>query len=426
MMSSGLYQELSKSGLLISHYEADISCAQTKDAYKVLKPEPVPFISYPYEWCFSQLKDAALTMIEIQKRAIKYGMTLKDSSAYNIQFLGCKPVLIDTLSFEKYREGEPWIAYRQYCQHFLAPLALMSYRDVRLNQMFRLYIDGIPLDLAGRLLPFRTRLRLPLLLHIHLHAASQRRYADKPLSKTIASKTISRTSLMRLLENLETCVQRMNWHPRGTEWIDYYTGDHSYTSEALCHKQQIVNDFLTELKPRMVWDLGANIGMFSRLASNQGIETISFDIDPACVEVNYLTAVKNKETKILPLLLDLTNPSPSIGWENQERMSLVERGRADTVMALALVHHLAISNNVPLGRIARFMRKICRSLIIEFVPKSDPMVQKLLETRKDIFPDYTREAFEQVFSELFAIEKSVTVIDSDRTVYMMVTKEGRH
>ena len=423
LISSGLYKSLTDSGLLIRHDEVDINLAKSGNAYKILKPELVKFISYPYEWCFSQLKDAVLTTLEIQKESLKYGMSLKDCSAYNIQFMKGRPVFIDTLSFEKYHEGEPWVAYKQFCQHFLAPLALMSYRNIRLNQLFRVYIDGVPLDLASSLLPFRTRFNLPLLLHIHFHAASQKHYADKPIGKEMIKKRLSRTSFLGLVDSLQSCIKKLTWRPKGTQWVDYYVSSNHYDSDAIEHKKQLVSDFLDKISPKTVCDLGANTGVFSRIASDKGIDTISFDIDPACVEINYLTAIERGETNILPLFLDLTNPSPGIGWENKETMSFLERVRADTVLALALIHHLAISNNLPLDRLASFFKKICSSLIIEFVPKSDPKVQKLLATREDIFSNYTQEAFESEFSKLFSIQTSAKIRNSERTLYLMSAKE---
>ena len=183
LMDSGLYEKLVKANLLIPHVEVDQAPAEKEAAFKVVQPERAPFISYPYEWSFSQLKDAALATLSIHKRALKLGMSLKDASAYNIQFVRGKAMLIDTLSFEIYKEGEPWIAYKQFCQHFLAPLALMSYRDIRLNQLLRIYIDGVPLDLASALLPFRTKLNFGLLTHIHVHADSQKRYSNKVVER---------------------------------------------------------------------------------------------------------------------------------------------------------------------------------------------------------------------------------------------------
>ncbi len=424
LINSGLYKSLVDSGLLITHEEVDISYAKSDGAYKVLKPELIDFISYPYEWCFSQLKHAALTTLEIQKTSLKYGMTLKDCSAYNIQFTKGKPAFIDTLSFERYHEGEPWVAYRQFCQHFLAPLALMSHKDIRLSQLFRVYMDGIPLDLASSLLPFRTHFNFSLLLHIYLHSRSQKRYANKPIRKETIRKRVSLTSFLGLIDSLESCVKKLKWYPKGTEWDNYYISNNNYILEAINHKKQLVSDFLDRISPKVVWDLGANTGLYSRIASKKGIQTICFDVDPACVEINYLTAVEKGEANIFPLLLDLTNLSPGIGWENEERAPFLQRGHADTVLALALIHHLAISNNLPLDRIASFFKKICNSLIIEFVPKSDSNAQRLLATRKDIFPNYTKEAFESEFGKLFSIQASKKIRNSERTLYLMVKREA--
>jgi len=425
LVNSSLYKSLVDSRLLIPHEEVDIKYAESDNAYKVLKPELVEFISYPYEWCFSQLKDAALTTLEVQKRALEFGMNLKDCSAYNIQFTKGKPIFIDTLSFERYREGEPWVAYKQFCEHFLAPLALMSYKDVRLNQLLRVYIDGVPLDLASSLLPPHSHFNFHLLIHIYFHSRSQKHYADKPIRKELLKKRVSRTSFLGLIDSLESAVRKLKWRPKGTEWDDYYESNNNYILEGINHKKQLVSDFLDRISPKTVWDLGANTGLFSRIASNKGIQTICFDIDPACVEINYLTAVDKEETNILPVLLDLTNPSPGIGWENEERAPFLERGHADAGLALALIHHLVISNNLPLNRIASFFKKICNSLIIEFVPKSDSNVQRLLATRKDIFPNYTQEAFESEFSKLFSIQTSVKIRNSERTLYFMVAKEAQ-
>ncbi len=387
LMASGLYENLAKAGLLIPHEEAGLRGDDSADFYKTIRPEAIPFISYPYEWSFSQLKDAALATLEIQKRALQHGMSLVDSSAYNIQYLRGRPVLIDTLSFRKYVEGEPWTAYRQFCQHFLAPLALMSMKDIRLGQLSRIYIDGVPLDLASGLLPSKSKLKFPLLLHLHLHAKSQKRYADR--SVNIKNRKVSCQAFLGLIDSLESAIAHFSWKPGGTEWADYYQ-DTNYTAAGLEHKSQLVGEYLKEAQPRLLWDLGANDGHFSRIGGRMGALTISFDIDPACVERNYLQCKHEKDINLLPLLSDLTNPSPSIGWENEERMSIFERGPADAAMALALIHHLCISNNVPFVKAAVFFNRITRFLIIEFVPKDDSQVRRLLATREDIFPHYDR------------------------------------
>jgi ribosomal protein L11 methylase PrmA len=419
LMGSGLYQKLTGMGLMVGHDEAPLSLKKTDDAYKIIRPEEVPFISYPYEWCFSQLKDGALATLKIQKTSLDFGMSLKDSSAYNVQFVRGKPVLIDTLSFEKYDEGKPWVAYRQFCQHFLAPLALESYVDIRFGQLSRVYIDGVPLDLASSLLPLGSRFRFGLLSHIHLHAKSQKRYADKSIDAGRARK-VSRLGFLGIIDSLESTVRKLNWAPRGTEWADYYE-DTNYSSEAFREKQRFLSEVFDRVEPKDVWDIGGNTGVFSRVASDRGIPTVSYDIDPSAVEVNYRECRKREETHILPLLLDLTNPSPAIGWENRERMSFGERGPADIVLALALVHHLAISNNLPLGKIAAFFSRLSHRLVIEFVPKDDSQVQRLLRTRKDIFPHYTREAFEAEFQKFFEIIDKRQLADSSRIIYLMTS-----
>jgi len=422
LMSSGLYKELVSAELLIPHKEVDIAAPEPGKSYKIIKPELIPFISYPYEWCFSQLKDAALCTVKIQEIALRFSMSLKDCSAYNIQFRRGKPIFIDTLSFEKYEEGKPWVAYRQFCQHFLAPLALMSYKDIRLNQLFRIYIDGIPLDLASSLLPGSTYLKVLLLSHIHLHARSQQHFADKTIK--ISDRKVSKISLLGLIESLKSAVKNLSWKSSDTEWADYYE-ETNYSVNAIQHKKQLVDEFLNRTKSRSVWDIGGNIGIFSRIASDKGIQTISFDIDPAAIEKNYIESKRRKEDNILPLLLDLTNPSSGIGWGNEERMSLFERGPVDTVFALALIHHLAISNNMPFEKIANFFYRICNSLIIEFVPKDDSQVQRLLSTRKDIFPDYKQEVFEKNFMRYFKIIKSENIMDSKRYLYLMQKEVSR-
>lgn len=419
LMESGLYASLQEAGLLIEHREVDVAAAETTNAFRIIQPERLPFVSYPYEWCFSQLKDAALTTLAIQKHALQFGMSLKDCSAYNIQFLHGKPILIDTLSFETVREGEPWVAYRQFCQHFLAPLALMVHCDVRLSQLMRVYIDGIPLDLASVLLPARTKLNFGLLSHIHLHAASQKRYADKTVDKDAVSRRFSRTAFLGLVDSLERLTRGLQWKIGDTEWGDYYEASLNYTPAALEHKQQLVDQFLERIQPKDVWDLGANVGFFSRFSSKRGIPTLAFDIDPAAVEHNYLTVKSDKTGNLLPLLLDLTNPSPGLGWQNQERQTVLERGPADAIMALALVHHLAISNNVPLNMLAGLFEQMGNWLIVEFVPKSDSQVQRLLATREDIFPDYTREGFKTAFEGRFAIQEAVPILESQRILYLM-------
>jgi hypothetical protein len=419
LMESGLYQRLVKAGLLVPHSEADGVQAESDSCFKIIRPVRVPFISYPYEWSFGQLKDAALATLSIQKRALKMGMSLKDASAYNIQFVRGQATLIDTLSFELYKEGQPWVAYRQFCQHFLAPLALVAVKDVRLNQLLRVYIDGVPLDLASELLPSKTRFNFGLLTHIHLHAGAQKRYAGEEFSSS-RRRSMNRQALTGLIESLENTVRKLEWMPGGTEWGNYYDIT-NYSDAAFEHKKKLVREWTERVRPARVWDLGANNGVFSRVAaeSDAAPQVISFDIDPAAVEQNYRQVKAEKHERLLPLLLDLTNPSPAIGWANRERDSIHNRGPADLVLALAVIHHLAISNNVPLPQLADFFADTGRWLVIEFVPKSDSQVKKLLVSREDIFPGYTRSGFEAAFRTRYKIHEAIRVNESERTLYLM-------
>ncbi|MDK1030041.1 MAG: SAM-dependent methyltransferase [Anaerolineae bacterium] len=422
LIDSGLYDELVTAGLLIPHQEVRQAPAEENTAFKVIQPEMVPFISYPYEWSFGQYKHAALATLSIQLRALKRGMSLKDASAYNIQFVRGKPVLIDTLSFEVVKKGLPWVAYKQFCQHFLAPLALMALKDVRLGQLMRVHIDGVPLDLASKLLSFSTRLNFGLLTHLHIHAGAQKRYADADIKKIKQGRSMRVQAMQGLIENLRSTVKKLNWKPGGTEWGNYYDIT-NYSEKAFKQKKDLISEWIARVQPSVVWDLGANNGEFSRIPSQAGIFTISSDIDPSAVEYNYRRVRKDKEKNLLPLLIDLTNSSPGLGWANTERESFINRGPADMVFALALIHHLAITNNVPLLKLAEYFASLGKWLVIEFVPKSDSQVKKLFRSREDIFEHYTKNGFEYAFGKHFNIRESIPIIESERTLYLLQEHE---
>jgi hypothetical protein len=409
---SGLYEELTSEGLLIPHREVP-----SDEPGTLLEPDRVQTISYPYEWCFGQVQDAALATLEIHRRAVHRQMILKDASAYNIQFHEGKPTLIDTLSFERYEEGKPWIAYRQFCEHFLAPLALIALVDVRLARLSSSYIDGIPIDLVSSLLPGKTRFSPGLAMHVHLHAKSQQQQQGPSASKGSAS--FGKAAMLGLIDSLRSTIEALSWKPKGSVWGDYYENT-NYSDAAMADKRAAVSELLREANPRLLWDLGANTGAFSSLASAAGVHTVAWDLDPVAVEKNY--RARRGDPRMLPLVIDLTNPSPSLGWAHSERDSLTKRANPDAVMALALVHHLAIGNNVPLQEVARFFSSLGRHLIIEFVPKSDSQVQRLLATREDVYSDYHLNGFEEAFGRYFGIQRRRPVSGADRTLYLMERK----
>lgn len=426
LVSSGLFKELHEKGYLISHREEGEASFPFTDYYKIIKPEKIPFINYPYEWSFSQLKDAALLTLKIQSIAMNFGMSLKDASSYNVQFLNGKPIFIDTLSFEFFEENTPWKAYKQFCQHFLAPLVLMSYTDIRLNNLLKTYIDGIPLDLCSKLLPLRSYLKPGLLMHIHIHSYAQKRFYKKKV--TSENRKFSKLSFKALLDNLERTIKKSNLNLSDSEWLRYYdSGTHSekYTE----YKKELISKYLNMIKPDHVIDFGANTGTFSYLASEHGANVIACDSDPFCIERLYRNIVSdNKYNKysLLPLVIDITNPSPAIGWANEERRSLSERGKVQLIMALAVIHHLVISNNIPLDMVADYFGSLTKWLIIEFVPKSDEKVELLLLNRQDIFTSYSKENFESAFLNYFDIVSAEKSPVNERIIYLMVRNDKKN
>jgi SAM-dependent methyltransferase len=416
--SSGLGQSLISKELLIPHETAAVELAPEPDAVAVIAPAEIGFISYPYEWAFSQLKDAALLTLDAQVEADAHGMTLRDASAYNIQFRNGRPILIDTLSFERQVSGQPWKPYRQFCEHFLAPLALMALCDGRLGILQRDYIDGIPLDLAASLLPRRTRWSPGLAAHVHLHARAQRRHADGAADSPSRQVTMSHTKRQALMDHLRRTVAGLKLTASGTQWAEY-ADQTSYSAAGTTAKEAIVERFLTAIGGRRAWDIGANTGRYSAIAARSGYEVLAIDGDWAAVERHYLGLRQSGETLIMPLLGNIADASPAIGWANMERASLFQRADADVVLALALVHHLAIGRNVPLPMLADLLARLAPHLVIEWVPKEDPMVQRLLANREDVFADYSLEGFRAAFAGRFEVVDEAPVDDSIRVLFRM-------
>lgn len=420
-ISSGCYNKLVAANLLIPHEEIKVNLTGNNDWYCTLKPEPVPFLSWPYEWCFDMLKDAALLTLKLAKEAIADGMIVKDATPYNIQWYKGNLVFIDSLSFEKYNSEEPWIAYRQFCEQFLAPLLLMHHHKTPLHQLMLAWPDGVPLSVAQKLLPGKTRFSLHTYLHIHLNARMSAKAGDGSSGKIKFSKQ----KLLNLLQSLETLISKLRLPEQQSVWSDYYTeasGRDNYLEE----KKRIINEWLTECGDiTTVADFGANDGEFAKLVAGKNISTVAMDFDPFCINRLYKWIKKSGKKNMLPLIADLVNPSPAIGLNNQDRSSLISRVKVDLGMALALIHHLVIGKNVPFDRVADFFRRTCRKkLLIEFVPKSDEKVRLMLQHKKDIYTDYDEEHFTSAFKKYFSITKKQEVGHSGRVLYMMTNNEN--
>lgn len=419
LIASGLHATLVERGALVSHDEAELSAAATPDAYRVLRPERVPLVSYPYEWSFAQLRAAALLTLEVLAEGLARGMILRDGTAANVQFVGSRPVFIDTLSFGRYREGQAWYGYRQFCEHFLAPLALAARGDGRLIGLLRRFPNGVPLDLASRLLDGRSWLRPGLALHLHAHARAQRKYADAEAGTS--TRRLERGALLRLVEHLRVTIEGLEWRPGGTAWADYEQ-THGYSGDALDAKRGLVAGFLARVQPASVWDLGANTGIFSAVAAEAGARVASIEGDVAAADLHFRRLAQRKDERILSLVVDLLDPTPASGWAHAERSSLEQRGPADTAMALALVHHLTLGGNVPLARVADWFARLCRTLIVEWVPESDPQARRLVQHRPEASLPYERATFDAAFGARFETIASEPVGDSGRVLLLMRTR----
>lgn len=387
--------------------------------WKLLDVERIPCISYPYEWCFSQLQDAALLTLDLQDEALARGLILKDASAYNVQFTGASPIFIDILSFEQRQEGSPWAAYRQFCRHFLAPLALSAKVGLWCGALSRLWIDGIPLAHACALLPWRSRFNAGLAIHLFAHARMEARHADARASAAKARAVhMSDQSLRNFTQSLRACVQGLRAPASATEWGDYYN-DTNYTPEAHALKASLVENIARQYAGRLAVDMGANTGRYSALLAPHFDTVAAADIDPLAVERHYLHLRQKGPQNILPLVLDLGNPSPALGWACEEREAFAPRMQADFVTALALVHHLVMTAGIPLNLVTDYFASLVRAgghVCMEFVPKEDSQVQRLLAARLDIFTDYTLDGFLRAFSQRFRLVEQLPIEGSLRTL----------
>ncbi len=392
--------------------------------YKIIRPEQLALTTYPYEWCFSLLKDAALLTLNTHLTALEYGMVLKDASAFNVQFHNGKPVFIDTLSFDTYHNGDPWTAYGQFCRHFLAPLLLMRYISPDLNKLQIPFLDGIPLEVASVMLPTRTHFSPMIKANIHMHAKAHKKH-----KQTFATKHTPQLPLdthKNMIVSMISFVENLTLNSK-TEWGDYYRIT-NYADDGFKFKEETVRIWIQKYSLKKIWDIGGNNGHFSRLLQDHCDMIICTDIDPVAVDVNYRTIQKKREHKIIPLLIDYTNPSPGLGFDNKERTSLfcrIQDLEIDCVMALALIHHLSISSNCTFEMLASSLSETAKHLLIEFVDPTDSWADKLLSSKRsarDLFAFYNKQNFEAVFSQYYKFVEAVDIPKSKRSLYFMARK----
>jgi ribosomal protein L11 methylase PrmA len=409
---SGLIEALVERGMLLPATDADGRAlgAQAAGAALVLEHPRLPFVSYPYEWGFAAHRRAALLHLDLHLAALERGFTLSDATAYNVQFIGARPVFIDHLSLRPYRDGEIWAGHRQFCMQFLNPLLLRARRGVAANAWFRGALEGIEPEALAPMLSTRDKLSWTVLSHVTLQASLQRRAGrqDAAATRRLKSTRLPLTSFKGMLAGLRTAIARLRPAGAPTTWGDY-TSTHSYSDADMEVKRRFVAEMVAKVKPKQLWDIGCNTGDFSALALKSGAGyVVGFDFDHDALDKGFARA----EAEKLPfqaLWLDAANPSPDQGWAQHERRGLQARAEADALLALALVHHIAIGRNVPLERAIGWLIGLAPTGIIEFPPRSDPMVERLLALREDIFQGFTEEAF------LAAISARARVVRSEAT-----------
>ena len=429
--AASVFDDLTQKGLLAAFVESgwviestpvdrrdapDVYAAAPNAALIVEHPR-LPFISYPYEWPFEMLRQAALLQLEISLEALDAGFMLKDATPYNFQFVRGKPLLIDLGSFERYEEGAPWMAYTQFCKTFFNPLLMQAFTAMPFQPLLRSSLEGIDAAHLSSVLPLRRKFRRAVFLDVVLQASLNRRQASSNAADGEERKVrpIPKEVIVGTLKRLRGAISSLKRRGGGSGWLDYEAQCPSYTPEAIEFKDHFVEDAVRVARPDMVWDLGCNFGRYSTIAGRHAKYVVAIDGDEPTVGAMYERAEVGDN--VLPLVEDLLNPSPGQGWAHSERQSLESRGPADFALGLALVHHLAIAGNVPLTKIADWLSSVTRAGVVEFIPKADPMVQTLLRNRRDVFGDYSQDGFEAALGRHFEIKESVDIPASQRTLY---------
>ncbi len=419
---SRFFQRLMAEGKIVDTQLADSADAElaalSPHWVAALEHQRIPFVSYPYEWPFSMLRDAALLQLELLDAALGEGFVLKDASAYNVQWQGARPVFIDVVSFEKWNPGDPWVAYHQFCQLFLYPLFLTAYRDLPFQPWLRGAIDGISPEDCDRILGWRDRLRPGVLADVYLQARLQAKSADseKVQRSDLQQAGFRKEMIVHNVRRLKKIVGKLAWQRTSSEWADY-AEENSYDRENREIKEGFVRQAAAERSWRLAWDLGANTGTFSRLLAEHAEYVVALDVDHLAVDRLFRDLKARGPDNILPLLGNLADLSPALGWRHRERMALTERQRPELVIALALIHHLVITANIPLPELVDWLAGLGSHLVIEFVTKDDPMVEKLLRNKEDIYHDYEQPVFETCLAERFEVLRQQPLQNGNRTLY---------
>lgn len=418
-----LFERFTADGRLVATERVDGAAAPSRllarDCAAVLRHERIPFVSYPYEWTFSMLKDAALLQLDLTLAALDEDLILKDSTPYNVQFKGARPVFVDVGSFERLRPGEPWVGYRQFCMLYLYPLLLQAVKGCEFQPWLRGSIDGIAPAQMRSLCSLRDRFRRGFMLNVFMHARLEARHADRGerVRDEVRRAGFKKELIVANVRRMRKLVERLSWDPPQGVWVAYGERN-SYSDADAARKDELVREVVGLRRWGLTWDIGANNGRYSRIAAEGSETVLAIDADQGPVELLYRTLRDEGDERILPLTMNLADPSPRLGWRGAERGDLAARGKPDLVLALALIHHVSIAANVPVAEVVDWLASLGGSLVIEFPTREDPMVRKLLgPKRAGSHPDYERGAFERALAERFDVERRERLGSGTRLLY---------
>lgn len=421
LVASRLFRQFTSEGKLIGTQPVPAEEADIQEGWAaVLEHEKVPFVSYPYEWPFGMLKDAALLQLELLAAALEENLTLKDSSPFNIQWKGACPVFVDVTSFERLQPGEPWIGYRQFCQLFLYPLMLQAYKGIGYHAWLRGDLEGIEVQAGRRLFSGLNLLRRGVFKHVALHSKFQSANEGtiRNVRGDLQTAGFNKSLIAANARSLRRTVENLRWRPGESNWSSYST-DNSYEARDERRKQEFVREVVAGQPWDLVWDLGCNTGVFARIAAENSSYVVAFDSDHLSVERLYRNLKAERNNRILPLVCNLAAASPGLGWRGMERKSLEQRGRPRLVLCLALIHHMVIASNIPMREFVEWLAGIGGDLIIEFVRREDPMVQRLLRNKAETYADYGQGDLEDCLARYFTPVKSEILTSNTRVLYFL-------
>jgi SAM-dependent methyltransferase len=421
--SSGLLEDTRIVGTERAESSPVAASLLAKEVAGVLRHDRIPFVSYPYEWTFSMLKDAALLQLDLVLAALDHDLILKDSTPYNVQFEGARPVFIDVGAFERLREEELWVGYRQFCMLYLYPLLLQATKGVSFQPWLRGSIDGIPPAEMRGLMSFRDRFRRGYTTNVFLQARlDQRDSSGAGIKREVKRAGLGKQLILANVRKMRRLVASLEWSPPEGVWLAYGERN-TYSDDDARRKDEFVREIATSQPWGLVWDLGCNNGRHSRIAAEGARHVVAIDADHGPVELLYRELRDADDKKILPLTMNLADPSPGLGWRGLERTPLLERGQPDLVIALALVHHVAIAANVPVRDVVAWLAGIGGALLVEFPTRDDPMVQKLLAPKREgLHPDYERGFFERCIDEAFDVRRTEELGSGTRVLYFATPK----